>query len=278
MSRILKTTSLLAAVVGFSSLVARSESLSIDTQAVAKAFEGIQAVLVVIDPQGEQVFVSDSRLAHEPFGPCSTFKIWNTLIGLEEGLLKNPDDPFWKWDGVERSFPNWNRDLSLREAFQASCVPAFQELARKIGPERMQAWLEKLDYGNKDLCGRPDSFWLPRAGQSNILITPEQQAKLLHKLVTGQLPVKPETINTLIDILRLESTPRSTLLGKTGSGLRASKDGPSADTDFDMGWLVGAVVIDGRPYSYACLVLGPGLGGKNAREKIQDIFRASGWL
>lgn len=256
----------------------KAASIPIDTRAVAETFKGCQAVLVVTDAVTGESYVSDPALAREPFGPCSTFKIWNTLIGLEEGILKNPDETFWKWDGEKRSFPDWNRDLTLREAFQASCVPAFQELARKIGPERMQKWLDKLGYGNKDMCDRPDSFWLPRAGQPNILITPEQQAALVNKLVTGKLPVKKETVDTLLDIMRIESSARSTLLGKTGSGLRVAKEGPSADNDFDMGWFVGVLDCGGHKYTYACLVLGSGLGGKDARAAVQKIFRESGML
>ncbi|MFM8810091.1 MAG: penicillin-binding transpeptidase domain-containing protein [Chthoniobacterales bacterium] len=257
---------------------ARASTMSLNTKAVEEAFKGKQAVIVVTDTLTGETYVSDPALGREPFGPCSTFKIWNTLIGLELGILKNSDDAFWKWDGEKRSFPDWNRDLTLREAFQASCVPAFQGLAREIGPKRMQEWLDKLGYGNKDMCDRPDSFWLPRAGQPNILITPEEQAALLNKLITGKLPVKKETVETLLNIMRIESSARSTLYGKTGSGLRAAKDGPSADNDFDMGWLVGILDCGGHKYSYACLVLGAGLGGKDAKAAVQKIFRDSGML
>ena len=253
-------------------------SILINAQAVAETFKGQQVVLVVTDTLTGETYVSDPALAGEQFGPCSTFKIWNTLIGLEEGILKGPDEPFWKWDGEERSFPGWNGDLTLREAFQASCVPAFQELARKIGSERMQEWLNKLGYGDKNMCERPDSFWLPRAGQKNIIITPEQQADLINKLITGKLPLKKENVATLLDIMSIESTARSTLFGKTGSGLRAAKDGPAADGDFDMGWFVGALDCGGHKYAYACLMLGPGLGGKDAREAVRKIFRESGMM
>ena len=272
MSRVLLALLIFALAISYAS----AGSFPVNAHAVAEAFKGKQGVLVVTDTLTGELYVSDPALAREAFGPCSTFKIWNTLIGLEEGILKNPDDPFWKWDGGKRNFPDWNRDLTLREAFQASCVPAFQKLARKIGPERMQEWLDKLGYGNKDMCDRPDSFWLPRAGQPNILITPEEQAVLLNKLVTGKLPVKKGNVATLLDIMRIESSALSTLYGKTGSGLRASKVGPSADNDFDMGWLVGVLDCGGHKYSYACLVLGAGLGGKDAREAVQKIFRASG--
>ncbi len=245
---------------------------------VREAFEGKEGALVVIDCGSGEVLSSDSRLTKEAFGPCSTFKIWNTLIGLEEGILKRPDDPFWKWDGQERSFPGWNRDLTLREAFKVSCVPAYQELARKIWPERMQAWLDKIDYGNKDQCGRPDGFWLPRAGQKTILISPEEQAQLIRKLLAGELPFGSASITTLKEIMKAETTERGILYGKTGSGLRSEAGGPAKDADFDMGWWVGFLEHGGKQYAYACLVLGPGLSGKDARRITEIIFRKSGML
>ena len=243
-----------------------------------EAFGDKEGALVVIDCGSGEIFSSDPKLTKEAFGPCSTFKIWNTLIGLEEGILKGPDEPFWKWDGQERSFPGWNRDLTLREAFKASCVPAYQELARKIGPERMQQWLDKFDYGNRDQCGRPDGFWLPRAGQKTVLISPVEQARLICKLLRGQLPVSASSVATLKDIMKSETTDRGILFGKTGSGLREAEEGPSKDGDFDTGWWVGFLEHGGKQYAYASLVLGPGLSGKDAKGITEAVFRANGML
>lgn len=224
----------------------------------------------------ETVFAAET--ADTAFGPCSTFKIWNSLIGLEEGLLTAPDAPFWQWDGQERSFPAWNTNQTWRTAFAASCVPAFQELAGKIGPARMQSWLEKLDYGNRDMAGRPDAFWLPREGRQTILITPREQARMICRMINGELPVKAESVAKLIEVMKLEETGRGTLHGKTGSGLRGGEDGPKSDSDFDMGWLVGFVESGGKRYAYACLLLGDGLSGKDARRVTEAVLGSAGLL
>ena len=249
-----------------------------DAGVVRGAFDGKGGVLVVIDCATGKTFASDPAIADKAFVPCSTFKIWNTLIGLETGILKNPDAPFWKWDGEKRFMPDWNRDLTLREAFKASCVPAFQALARQIGAERMQAWLDKLDYGDRNMCGRVDSFWLPRTGQPSILITPRQQAALLARLVNHKLPVKDASVETLLDIMRLESTAQGTLYGKTGTGLREGIEIPQGSDDFNMGWLAGVLDSGGSKFAYACLVLGPGFSGKDARAIVEKVFRDGGML
>jgi beta-lactamase class D len=243
-----------------------------------EVFGAMDGAFVLQDCASGEETVFAAETADTAFGPCSTFKIWNSLIGLEEGILTEPDAPFWSWDGEERSFAAWNSDQTWRSAFQASCVPAFQELARKIGADRMQSWLEKLDYGNKDQCGRPDAFWLPRAGQKTIMITPREQARMVCRMIGGQLPVKAESVARLTEVMKLVETERGTLYGKTGSGLRERPDGPKSEVDFDMGWLVGFVESGGKKYAYACLVLGDGLTGKDARRVTEAVLGSAGLL
>lgn len=245
---------------------------------IRQAFGAVDGAFVLRDCAGGEETVFDKETADTAFGPCSTFKIWNSLIGLEEGLVAGPDESFWKWDGEERSFPGWNKDQTWRTAFAVSCVPAFQDLARKIGAQRMQTWLDKLGYGNRDMAGRPDAFWLPRAGEKTIMITPREQAAIICRLLNGKLPIKASSLASLKDVMKLDATARGALYGKTGSGLRSSGTGPAADADFDMGWLIGFVESGGKSYAYACLVLGPGLGGKDARRIAESAFKVSGLL
>jgi beta-lactamase class D len=245
---------------------------------IREAFGAKDGAFVLRDCGSGEETVFGAETADTAFGPCSTFKIWNSLIGLEEGILTKPDAPFWSWDGEKRSFPAWNADQTWRSAFASSCVPAFQALARKIGPGRMQSWLEKLDYGNKDQCGRPDAFWLPRAGQKTIMISPCDQARMIGRMIGGELPVSAESVAKLTEVMKLAETERGTLYGKTGSGLRGGEDGPKSEVDFDMGWLVGFVESGGKKYAYACLVLGDGLTGKDARRVTEAVLGSAGLL
>ncbi len=91
--------------------------------------------------------------------PASTFKIVNSLIGLETGKLTD-EKMIIKWDGIKRSNADWNRDMNMKEAFKASNVPYYQELARRIGADTMKKWIDTLSYGNRDISGGVDSFWL----------------------------------------------------------------------------------------------------------------------
>lgn len=229
---------------------------------------------MVIEPDGRETVVAGGALADSPLPPCSTFKIWNTLIGLEEGIVADPEAPFWKWDGEERFMPEWNRDQTLRSAFTFSCVPAFQQLARDIGPERMQSWLDKLHYGSRDQAGRPDAFWLPRKGLPSILVTPREQARLVRKLVDGGFPVRESTVATLSDLMKFESFANGVLHGKTGSGNGVSIT-PEAKPA-DIGWFVGFFEEDGRKRAFASVVSGEGVAGKTAREAAVRFFKSQG--
>jgi beta-lactamase class D len=199
--------------------------------------------------------------------PCSTFKIWNALLGLELGVISDPREPFYRWDGVERSVAAWNKDLDLRDAFQASCVPAFQDLARRIGRERMDAWIAQLGYGNGDTSSGLDVFWLPAEGRRPILISPREQAVLLCRLAEGKLPVSSASVDKLKQLMEIARTERGVLYGKTGTS-----------GSNDMGWFVGLVESGGETYAFACTLRASDTSGLDARKAAQTILERAGFL
>jgi len=117
--------------------------------------------------------------------PASTFKIPNSVIALETGVVGDPDKDIFRWDGVVRSIEAWNRDHTLRSAIAASAVPVYQEIARRIGADRMQKFVDLFGYGNRDIGGGIDQFWLT----GNLRISPVQQIDFVDRLRRGTLPV-----------------------------------------------------------------------------------------
>jgi beta-lactamase class D OXA-209 len=157
--------------------------------------------------------------------PASTFKIVNSLIGLETGVIDT--SYIFKWNGEKRRLPDWNRDLSLRDAFRVSCVPCYQELARKIGTDRMRTWLDTLKYGHMVFDEKTlDLFWLE--GESRI--TPAQQMDFVRRLYEEKLPLKHTTMQDVKGIMLNEKTESYTLSGKTGWAVRNGNN---------YGWFVG---------------------------------------
>jgi beta-lactamase class D len=232
---------------------------------IQKAMKDRTGAFVIIDCASGETTDVDSKASTEKLPPCSTFKIWNALLGLEEGILSSPEEPFYQWDGIRRDIAAWNKDLSLRDAFQTSCVPAFQHLANRLGSVRMNRWLDTIGYGDKNTTAGLDVFWLPAPARRTILISPKQQAELLRKLVGGKLPVKPASLKTLKDLMRLRETPAATLYGKTGSGT-LSADGTK------LGWFVGFVESGERCFAFAAAVQGAEASGAEIRSLVETIL------
>lgn len=238
----------------------------ISPQDIRPAFGGRDGAFVLVDCATGETTRSDAAACMEKIAPCSTFKIWNTAIGLEIGEAPGPDDPFWKWDGKKREIELWNHDQTLRSAFRVSCLPAYQALARRIGLERMQAWLDKIGYGDRNTSAGIDEFWLPDSGRQPLLISPDEQVALLRRLVNGEVPFSAKTQTVLKDIMLVKKTERGTLYGKTGSG-------QDAKAGRDWGWFVGYVqTASGKTYAFACLVKGKNAWSKDARAAVEAIL------
>jgi beta-lactamase class D len=173
------------------------------------------------------VVASDKDRSGQPMLPASTFKIPNSVIALETGVVEDPDKDIFKWDGVTRSIAAWNRDHTLRSAIAASAVPVYQEIARRIGAERMQQYVDLFEYGNRDIGGGIDQFWLT----GNLRIDPVQQVDFVDRLRRGALPVSKRSQDLVRDILPVTRTGDCIIRAKTG--LVGAEGKPS------LGWLVG---------------------------------------
>lgn len=254
-----------------SPIVFLAATLLIPEATLAKAFDGREGALVLINCKSGKTERYNPDLCAKKLPPCSTFKIWNTAIGLENGILTSADQPFFKWDGEKRFIDDWNQDLTLRQAYAFSCVPAYQALARKIGPTRMDGWIHKLGYGNEDTSSGNEVFWLPAPDRKPILISPDEQADLIRRLVNGDLPFSKNTLAILKDIMSAKTTARGTLFGKTGTG-GTGKDTPA------VGWFVGYLVSENSTVAFACVLKGKDATGKNARALVENLLLCSGAL
>jgi beta-lactamase class D len=174
------------------------------------------------------IIASDKVRSGEAKLPASTFKIPNSIIALETGVVADPDKDVFKWDGVTRSIEAWNKDHTLRSAIAASAVPVYQEIARRIGAERMQKYVDLLDYGNRDIGGGIDQFWLT----GSMRIDPVQQVDFVDRLRRGVLPVSKRSQDLVRDILPVTKVGDATIRAKSGL-LGAEVGKPS------LGWMVG---------------------------------------
>jgi len=202
----------------------------------------VNGVILIFDFQQKKYYSNNFLKAKNSVLPASTFKIPNSIIGLETGILKDEQTVF-KWDGNKRAFSIWEKDLSLKEAFQKSCVPCYQELARKIGAKRMNNNLEKLKFGKMDVNNENiDNFWLT----GNSKINPFQQIDFLNRLYNKQLPISNQTSETLKKIMRIEQNDNYILSGKTGLAISEEKE---------TGWFVGYIEKGEKTFYFATKII-----------------------
>ena len=196
---------------------------------------------------GQFTIYNLARFKDSAYLPASTFKIVNSLIGLETGKISD-ERMVIKWDGVVRKYPSgdtataWNKDLSMSEAFKVSAVPYFQEVARRIGKDTMQFWLDSLGYGSRykrATVSKIDTFWL----DNSVKITADEQLGLVKRLYFDQLPFQKRSMRVVKEIMVMEKNSNYTLGYKTGWGFRENGNA--------LGWVIGWVVENQHPYFFA---------------------------
>jgi beta-lactamase class D len=210
--------------------------------AMDMAAAGLTGTMTIYDERGDRWLVLNRERAQTRFSPASTFKIFNALVALDTGAVKDEYEVV-RWDGVKRRFDFWDRDQSLASGMKFSAVWFYQEMARRAGPQRMQEWLDRVGYGNRDIGGGIDGFWLDGGA---LRISPVEQIEFLRKLAHGDLPFSARAQEAVRRITIVDAAPDFTLHGKTGWGSRNGK----VDND-NMGWFVGWVERDGRRWFYA---------------------------
>ncbi len=219
-------------------------------------FDGINGAAVIYDSTENRYRIYNRELAQTRRSPCSTFKIISSLVALEHGIIE-VDDSLRTWSGETFWNAEWNRDMAIADAFQASCVWYFRELVDEIGRSVMQEELNRLSYGNCDISdweGRLNTnnnnpvltgFWL----ESSLLISPKEQAEVVERIFNNNAGYSEEAVNQLKEIMRLpeQNITGVSVYGKTGMG----KDcGIVVDA-----WFTGFAETDGRRISF-CVYLG----------------------
>jgi beta-lactamase class D len=203
--------------------------------------QGVEGCFTMLDNRDGSITVYNLAMDTTRYSPASTFKIVNSLIGLETGKITN-EKMVIKWDGVKRTNEDWNKDMDMTQAFKVSCVPYYQEVARRIGKDSMKLFIDTLSYGNKNMSGPIDSFWL----NNNLKISPDEQLGFLKRLYFDQLPFRKSTQQQVRDVMLQEDNTAYKLSYKTGWGVHTDGD--------QIGWLVGWIEENRHVYLFSTLV------------------------
>lgn len=222
-------------------------------QDLSQYFKDVQGAFVLYDLNNNHYIRYNEQRCRQRFSPKSTFKIPNSLIGLETGVIKDADFvirydsqkyPSGDW-GTGYPFIHWAQDHTLRSAIKYSVVWYYRELAKGVGAERMRKYVNAFKYGDRNIKGSVDGFWL----DNRLHISADEQIEFLKKFYAGKLPVSKRSTDIVKDILVLEQTPDYKLSGKTGGG--------SIESGKYIGWFIGYLETRGNVYFYATNIEGP---------------------
>lgn len=198
---------------------------------------GVNGTFVLYDVTGKRLVFHNQPRAETRFIPASTFKIPNSLIGLATGAVSDVEELI-PYGGKPQYLKVWEQDMGLRDAIRVSNVPVYQELARRIGLERMGQYLQKLNYGNRDTGTRVDMFWL----EGPLKISALEQSRFLARLAGGELPLSSKIQDNVREIVQVKQGKEWVLYAKTGWATTGTPD---------IGWWVGWVVKNERIFSFA---------------------------
>jgi beta-lactamase class D len=183
------------------------------------------------DKSGQLITVNQKR-ANEPMSPFSTFKIANSLIGLDTQVISNNKQTLTYDKTIYKQEPWWPpvwklASYNLASAYKFSMVPVYRQLASDIGKTAMKKYLQKFNYGNQDISSGLDDFWL----NGSLKISAIEQVQFLQKLHRQSLGLSFETYKNMKLVMLAKSSDDYKIYAKTGAG--------KVDDGSMLGWYVG---------------------------------------
>ncbi|MES2766350.1 MAG: class D beta-lactamase [Bacteroidota bacterium] len=192
---------------------------------------------VMLDLKNNKYTQYNPEGVRERVSPASTFKIFNSLVALETGVIANENTPI-KWDGTKTGNPAWDQDTDMKKAFENSTVWFYQEMARRVDVDQMRKYITQEKYGNMDISGDIDEFWLNDA----LKISPLEQVDFLKRLYLNQTSFSQRSMDITKKIMLKEEKSGFKLRAKTGWGIKGN---------LDIGWFVGWFETGDNVYFFA---------------------------
>ncbi|MBG9446093.1 BlaR1 family beta-lactam sensor/signal transducer [Cytobacillus firmus] len=227
-------------------------------------FAGFDGSFVLYDKEADQYLIHNKNQSTSRVSPNSTYKIYSALLGLESGSITDENSSA-KWNGLKYPIDSWNGDQDLTSAIRNSVTWYFQSLDKQVQPGRIQTFLDRIRYGNRDLSGGIEEYWL----ESSLKISPVEQVQLLKNFYVNQFGFKEKNIQTVKDSIKLERNEGAILSGKTGTGTVNGKN--------INGWFIGYVESGQDTYFFATNIQNENnSNGSKAAEITLSILKQKG--
>ncbi|MCW3121099.1 MAG: Crb2 [Flavipsychrobacter sp.] len=175
------------------------------------------ACFILRDNNHESIHYYNKERCLQRVLPASTFKVFISLVALETAVATD-DQLVIKWDSIQRK-PDWDKDMNMREALTASSEPYFKELIRRIGPARMQHYLDTTRYGNMKISGNLDEIWT----NDSLRVSADEVTGFLKKMYFAELPFSERSQRIVKTMMLREQNARFNIYYKTGTGIVGDK-------------------------------------------------------
>lgn len=216
----------------------KTSSENIYTLDLSSYFSDYAGSFVLYDLANDCWSIYNLKRATLRVSPDSTYKIYDALFGLEEGVI-TPDSSLMTWNHEEYPFEAWNTDQTLQSAMSNSVNWYFQALDQQLGISALNSYIQRLGYGNEVIGGDLSSYWL----EASLKISPIEQIELLSRFYDNSFDFDLENVNTVKDAIRLSSSETGSFYGKTGTG-RINDQNVN-------GWFIGYIETPDNTYFFA---------------------------
>ncbi|GIN73873.1 BlaR1 family beta-lactam sensor/signal transducer [Bacillus sp. J14TS2] len=249
----------------FTNAVASSDVYAFDEEEViyedlARYFQGYKGSFVLYDASEDQYHIYNRKMSEQRVSPNSTYKIYSALFALESNVI-TPDNNVQTWDGEVHPYPEWNQNHNLDTAIGSSVNWYFQNLDQKVGKKQLQHYVDKIMYGNENLSGQLDQYWM----ESSLKISPIEQVELLVALQENRFGFREENIQAVKQAISIEKKAQGQLHGKTGTGTINGID--------VNGWFIGYIEKNHHFYYFAVNIQNDGANGSKAAEIANHILQ-----
>ncbi|SDC15755.1 bla regulator protein blaR1 [Terribacillus halophilus] len=223
----------------------------VEEEDLSAFLKGDNSSFVLYSMEKDKYFVHNKEQSVQRVSPNSTYKIYSALTALEAGIIQ-PKATNMNWDGSHYEYETWNQNQDLQSAMRNSVTWYFQNLDQQVGEQTIQKMLAAYHYGNEDISGGIEDFWL----ESSLRIAPFEQVELLRNFYHNKFNADPENIKKVKASLMLEQKHGAVLYGKTGTGI---VNGKAAN-----GWFIGFVETTSDTYFFATNLRDGNATGSNA--------------
>ena len=204
--------------------------------------------------------------------PASTFKIAIALMNFNEGILKDPETPKLSYQNDFKKDEH-SEPLEIQKSARSEVTPAkwmyqsivwySQCIMQTLGMEKFQDYVNKFNYGNKNVSGGEKNNGLTHAWlASSLQISPKEQVEFLEAYVLNDNNVvsekaRQETKNLLLydvtEIVGLDKDDQDKYSAQQWGGwkLYAKTGSENLSDGRQIGWLVGFIEKENRHISFA---------------------------